>query len=132
MFVRDLLPGFSTDLDQIAHRQAVGARKRRREYIPKIRSIGLLAAAGEVVTHERTESQTIIMDMSHGSVKVRDNWLRSPLGVNTQSGNWPFHPPVVALKKFKDPIRMYGNGYSMAIVLDHRSTALTETKIGEC
>ena len=25
---------------------------------------------------------------------------------------------------------MYGNGYSMAIVLDHRSTALTETKIG--
>ncbi len=27
---------------------------------------------------------------------------------------------------------MYGSGYSMAIVLDHRSTALTETKIGKC
>ncbi len=27
---------------------------------------------------------------------------------------------------------MYGNGYSMAIVLDHRSTALTETENGEC
>ena len=27
---------------------------------------------------------------------------------------------------------MYGNGYSIAIVLDHRSTALTEIKIGEC
>ncbi len=26
---------------------------------------------------------------------------------------------------------MYGNGYSMAIVLDHRSTALTKTKIGK-
>ena len=27
---------------------------------------------------------------------------------------------------------MYGNVYSMAIVLDHRSIALTETKISEC
>ncbi len=27
---------------------------------------------------------------------------------------------------------MYGNGYSMTIVLDHRFTTLTETKIGEC
>ncbi len=27
---------------------------------------------------------------------------------------------------------MYGNGYSMAIVLDHRSTSHKETKIGKC
>ncbi len=33
-----------------------------------------------------------IIYMIHGSVKVRDNWLRPPLGVNTQSGNWAFHP----------------------------------------
>ncbi len=26
-------------------------------------------------------------------------------------------------------LQMYGNGYSMAIILDHRSTALTETKL---
>ena len=40
-----------------------------------------------------------------------------------------------SLNFFKDVLnrlQMYGNGYSMAIVLDHRSTALTETKIGEC
>ena len=29
-------------------------------------------------------------------------------------------------------MEMDGNGFSMAIVLDHRSTALTETEIGEC
>ena len=37
-----------------------------------------------------------------------------------------------SLKKFLNRLRKYGNGYSMAIVLDHRSSALTETKIGEC
>ncbi len=40
-----------------------------------------------------------------------------------------------SLKFFKEVLnrlRIYGNGYSMARVLDHRSTALTETKIGEC
>ena len=34
-------------------------------YIPKIRSIGLLAAGGEVVTEERKESQTIIMGVQY-------------------------------------------------------------------
>ncbi len=37
-----------------------------------------------------------------------------------------------SFKEVLNRLRMYGNGYSMAIVLDHRSTALTETKIGKC
>ncbi len=45
-------------------------------HIPKIRSIGLLAAAGEVVTDGRTESQTIIMDMGI-ETSISDN-CRSP------------------------------------------------------
>ncbi len=40
--------------------------------------------------------------------------------------------PLNFCKEVLNRLRMYRNGYSMAIVLDHRSTALTETKIGEC
>ncbi len=55
------------------------------------------------------------------------------------TGHWKLNiVPVIEVGVFKffievlNRLRMYGNGYSMAIVLDHRSTALTETKIGEC
>ncbi len=39
---------------------------------------------------------------------------------------------VGIFKEVLHRLRMYGNRYSLAIVLDHRSNALTETKSGEC
>ncbi len=56
-----------------------------------------------------------------------------PLGYQGSSHVW--EELMGSLNSFKEVLnrlRMYGNGYSMATVLDHRSTALTETKIGEC
>ncbi len=55
-----------------------------------------------------------------------NNDIRSASLVKTS-----FTDPRGGLKEVLNRLRMYGNGYSMAIVLDHRSTALTETKIGE-
>ncbi len=38
-----------------------------------------------------------------------------------------------SFKEVLNRLRIYGNGYSIAIgPLVHRSTALTETKIGQC
>ena len=44
----------------------------RSIYMPKFRSIGLLAAAGEVVTHERTEGITDHYYGFHWHADIRD------------------------------------------------------------
>ena len=67
-------------------------------YMPKIRSVGLLAGAGEVVTHERTDGWTErITDHYYGfSIVARSLRFKHILSRASEVGSATNHPGLQA------------------------------------